>query len=251
MPASTRAPRRDPASQLHRQPSSMPLLPQLASTLAALGGGLLAIATIAGFCLHLAGHVAHTAYLSNLGVEPDLYPQGADWKVINGYYAVVLQGFGVLKDFPWGHIFLVFIGAAFLIFVIRLPNESGATLRWLDGRSRLFRESILAMTGSLSAIAMFISASSFVLLIAIVPGLAGELWGKERAQKLHASLLRGDVKDSSELWRNGRLEQSGFVVAISKDLISIYDPKSKIIRTIDRTRTELRQPLSQEVSPLN
>lgn len=223
-----------------------PRVSQLAATMAALGGGLLAIATIVGFSLHLAGHVAHATYLSALGVEPDLFPQSADWKVIQGYYAVILQGFKILSEVPWSLVLMLFLGIALAILITSLPSEQPAIHRWLQRQPRWIREIIFALVGSISSLAMLISAASFVLLIAIVPGLIGERSGMERAQEIRASLLKSEPINISEIWRNGQLGQRGVIVAISADLLSIYDFDSKTIRTIDRKGAELRRPLVQE-----
>lgn len=72
-------------------------------------GSLAAVTTLAGIVLHGCGHVAYTSYLKAWGVQANLFPQSADWKVVRGYYAVVLQGFGMFSALPWGSIAIAFL----------------------------------------------------------------------------------------------------------------------------------------------
>lgn len=74
--------------------------PSALMTLATIAGGLVALATLLGFVLHGCGHVAYSTYLNDWGVQEGLFPQTADWKVVRGYYAIVLQGSQLISDIP-------------------------------------------------------------------------------------------------------------------------------------------------------
>ncbi len=75
--------------------------PSALMTLATIAGALVALATVRGFALHGCAHVAYSTYLSDWGVQEGLFPQTAEWKVLRGYYAVVLQGSQLISDIPW------------------------------------------------------------------------------------------------------------------------------------------------------
>ncbi|MCE4365049.1 hypothetical protein [Xanthomonas hortorum] len=58
-----------------------------------------------------------------MGVQADLFPQAADWKVVRGYYAIVLQGAGVIKSVPWDAAALIFFLLSVGIWLYRLPTR--------------------------------------------------------------------------------------------------------------------------------
>ncbi|MFA4227918.1 hypothetical protein P2C08_17080 [Xanthomonas perforans] len=86
-------------------------------------GSLAAMTTLAGVVLHGCGHVAYTTYLDAWGVQADLFPQSTDWKIVNGYYAIVLQGVGILRSVPWRVPITFFLMLWFAIWLYRLPTR--------------------------------------------------------------------------------------------------------------------------------
>lgn len=84
-------------------------------------GSIAAMTTLAGILLHGCGHVAYTSYLDKWGVQADLFPQSADWKVIRGYYALVFQGARIIKSVPWFALAISVLLLTIPIWLYRLP----------------------------------------------------------------------------------------------------------------------------------
>lgn len=206
-------------------------------------GAVLGLATLMGFCLHLAGDVAHSAYLDGMGIPASLFPQAVDAKIILGYYVMVVQGIAVLNDVPWRIVALLYIFSTAIIVILRAPATDNPKIgAWLRRRHYLIKESI--SVGVLMALSASVLASicCLLLLLAIVPGLAAERYGKKQADervKLFASADQGHV---SELWKDGNLLARGQVIAANSDVIAFYDLEKRAMRTIPASGIEIRTP---------
>lgn len=234
------------SKERHQEPSSeeaQQSLPQIATTAATLVGAVAALATIIGFCLHLAGDIANSTYLTSLGVEPSSFPQAVDSKIIHGYYVTLLQGLGLLKDVPWGAVLSIIGLSTLAIVIIRIPVKEDFELRnWLDRRSFWVKQPIVAALASTLFLSATVCVGCLVLLMAIVPGLAGEKFGKSKADEMNAFLKR-ETAHFSELWRDDELLVSGHVITTNENLIAIYDINTKAMRTLPREGIEIRTPL--------
>lgn len=132
---------------------------QAAKTLTSALGVLLGIATLLGFCLHLAGDVAHSTYLNKLGIQATLFPQAVDAKIIHGYYVTILQGVAVLSDVPWGILLAIISLSTLTVVLLRAPvNENPRLKAWLSQRSYWIRGSISAAAATVA----FLSAVTAV-----------------------------------------------------------------------------------------
>lgn len=221
--------------------SALPLS-QMATTLATIAGAILALATIVGFCLHLSGDVAYSTYLTTLGIQPTLFPQAPDWKIIHGYYVTLLQGLGLLKDVPWGAVLVIFGLLTLAIVIIRIPVKENSELRgWFDRQSFWVKQPIVAALGSTLFLSSAVCVGCCILLLAIVPGLAGEKFGKAKAEE--TKLLIQQNAGLSELWRDNQRFSSGHIITSNDGLIAIYDTDLKTMRTLPREGVEIRTPL--------
>lgn len=221
---------------------------QVASTLAAFGGGLLAIATIIGFSLHLAGHVANTTYLTSLGLEADLFPQSSEGKIIGGYYALVWQGVGLITDFPWRSVIVLFLLLLLMMLFVRLPDQSPRAQRWLRTKPKWMKELVFALTGSTLSFALVGGAACFMMLIALFPAVIGQAAGQQHAEKTRELIRKMTPASASEIWLGDARKHRGIVVASSPELLAIFDIDTKRMHTIDRRNTELRQNYLQSTS---
>jgi len=217
---------------------------QIASTLATIAGGLLAVATIMGFCLHLSGDVAYSTYLTGVGVQSTSFPQAADWKIIHGYYVTVIQGIRLLGNIPW-RIVLTMIGlSTFAIVMMRAPvKENPKPRAWLDRQSYWIREPITTLLGTTVFLAAASSVGCFILLLAIVPGLAAEKYGKAKADEINRLMRHEKAEEMSELWKEDKRLVRGHIITTSDDLIAVYDADLKTVRTLPREGIEIRTPL--------
>lgn len=93
------------------------------------------MASIVGILLHGCGHVAYTTYLKSWGIQEGLFPQNSDWKVVRGYYAVVLQSSSMFREFPWSTVLLSTLTLTLGIFILRLPVKGIVEIRvWIEAR---------------------------------------------------------------------------------------------------------------------
>jgi len=220
----------------------------IGKTLTSALGAVLGLATLMGFCLHLSGDVAYSTYLDGLGIQASLFPQAVDAKIIFGYYVTVVQGIGVLNDVPWRIVVPLYVFCTVIIVILRAPATKNprlsAVLRRLPG---LVRECI--SVGAVTALSMSVLASicCLLLLVAIVPGLAAERYGKRLANEKLRKLASGDQSGVSELWKDETQLARGQIVAANSDLIAIYDQESNVIRTLPALGVEIRTPVRSQM----
>ncbi|MBB2805616.1 hypothetical protein [Xanthomonas arboricola] len=206
-------------------------------------GSLAAMTTLAGVVLHGCGHVAYTTYLDAWGVQADLFPQSTDWKIVNGYYAIVLQGVGILRSVPWRVPITFFLMLWFAIWLYRLPTGPAINNRiTLFIRERPWLSGIVSSAG-MAASVVYLGVMLYLvgLLVAIMPGLVGERAGKEKATKERRRLLGPVSTSDSELWEKGERKIRGHIIASSSDLIAIYDTDLHQVRTLSRGDWEIRR----------
>ncbi|WP_355505482.1 hypothetical protein RZV16_16325 [Xanthomonas cannabis] len=217
---------------------------QIASTLATIAGGILAVATIIGFCLHLSGDVAYSTYLTGVGVQSTSFPQAADWKIIHGYYVTVFQGIHLLGNIPW-RIVLAMLGlSTFAIVMMRAPVKENPKARaWLERQSYWVRESIITLLGMMVFLSAAAGAGCFILILAIVPGLAAEKYGKAKADATNQLMHHEKAEEMTELWKEDKRLLRGHVITTNNDLIAVYDADLKTTRTLPRDGIEIRTPL--------
>ncbi|XQA79275.1 hypothetical protein ACM9W9_05980 [Xanthomonas sacchari] len=205
-------------------------------------GGIAAMTTLVGIVLHGCGHVAYTSYLDAWGVQSDLFPQSADWKVVRGYYAIVLQGVGTLRSVPWQLPAVVFLMLWIAIWLYRLPTrpQSKEFVPFIQRRPWLIN---IIMSGWFAALAIYSVAFLYLvgLLVAIMPGLAGERAGIKQATKEKQQLLGPISKVETELWEDGKPKVRGHIIASSAELIAIYDTDLHQVRTLSRGDWEIRR----------
>lgn len=224
-------------------------LSKIATTLATIIGSLAALATIVGFCLHLSGDVAYSTYLTALGVEPSSFPRAADWKIIHGYYVTLLQGLGLLTNVPWGTALTIIGLSTLAVVIIRIPVKEDSSLRqWIERQSFWVKEPLIAALASTVFLSAIVSIACCILLLAIVPGLAGEKFGKAKAKDA-SNLLKQKTEAFSELWRDDQRVVRGHVIAINEKLIAIYDVDLGVMRTLPLDNLELRTPLPGSKKP--
>lgn len=194
-----------------------------------------------GFLLHGCGHVAYSVYLRTWGVQEGLFPQSADWKVVRGYYALVLQSTGMFRDFPWTMVIVSTIVLGAGIFILRLPNDGLVRARhWLEGKNVWLAEVVKSFLGS-AALHYFVFVALLVsTFFAMLPGWIGERAGKQQAASERAALERPGAAGESELWREGEKPIRGHVIASSETLIAFFDVDTKLVRTLDRSQFEVR-----------
>jgi hypothetical protein len=217
---------------------------QAAKTLTSALGVLLGIATLLGFCLHLAGDVAHSTYLNKLGIQATLFPQAVDAKIIHGYYVTILQGVAVLSDVPWGILLAIISFSTLTVVLLRAPVDENPRLKaWLSQRSYWIRGSISAAAATVAFLSAVTALWYVILLIAIVPGFAAERHGKIRAEEMAKRLLDGNELAVSEVWKGEELIARGQVIASSQERIAIYDVALKTMRTLPASGIEIRTPV--------
>jgi hypothetical protein len=224
--------------------------PRALITLATIAGGLVAMATLLGFVLHGCGHVAYTTYLGAWGVQDGLFPQSADWKVVRGYYAIVLQGSELLTDVPWSKILAVFAFLSLAIFLMNMPGGREAPVnRWFEAQHFLVREVLKALFGSAAVI--YVAATLILVgtLLALIPGWLGERAGQRQAEREKTALSDIGAPGQSELWMGDKLYLQGRIIAASEQLIAVYDSKLKSMRVIERSGFEIRASQGSSASP--
>ncbi|MBD7952731.1 hypothetical protein H9654_00805 [Stenotrophomonas sp. Sa5BUN4] len=205
-------------------------------------GAMAALATIIGFVFHGCGHVEDVTYLRQWGIGDGVFERSADWKIVNGYYAVILQGLGVFSAIPWGLGAVVFVMLAVGFLLLRLPSReppqwSTRCIAALPGWLKLISRS---MALSAAAIYLMITVFTCVLLLSALPGIIGERSGKERAA-LHKAALQSVADDEfDELWEGGERIAYGVMIASSPTRYAIYDHNLKAVRVVSSSDVELR-----------
>ncbi len=215
---------------------------------------LIALGTLVGVCLHLTGHVAHITELRRVGVPSDLFGRGAEWTMINGYYAIYLESARMLANMPWKHLGVTCLMIAVAIWFFRLPAPKRVRSQWGEKIPVWLKNAVSAIF--VSALTMTVAFYLFlvVLLIAIIPALVGESAGKRSADKMIDSFRTGKhYLDPAEIWRENELMIRGHIVATSTEHLAIFDTENQRLRVVELQNLEIRtQPLSflrNEASP--
>ncbi|MCD9125399.1 hypothetical protein [Luteimonas fraxinea] len=231
----------DPTSPRRSQSTWM----NLATSMAAL---LIAVGTLLGICLHLTGHVAHITELRSWGVQSDLFPRPSEWTMINGYYAIFFETTRTLSDMPWALVVTVCLAIAFLILIYRLPPpKKRAPI--LDRFPNWLKSIISAVTLSALWMTTIFYLLLVALMIAIIPAVVGERAGKHSADEALASYRSSkSFASRAELWRGEELLMQGHIIAVSSDLIALFDTDLDQARTIDRAGIEIRTRPKTSVS---
>ncbi|MGQ5297756.1 hypothetical protein ACULL9_00190, partial [Xanthomonas arboricola pv. corylina] len=177
------------------------------------------------------------------GVQSDLFPQSADLKVVRGYYAIVLQGLGMIQSFPWISIVIAFFVLWLAVWVYRLPTQSVR-----DGHLQRFYRRYpwfkLGLTSAgIAASGIYLTMASYIvgLLVLTIPGVIGERYGKKEAVTEKRRLLGPVSRGDTELWEKGERKIRGHIIASSSDLIAIYDTDLHQVRTLSRGDWEIRR----------
>ncbi|QTK46645.1 hypothetical protein [Xanthomonas euvesicatoria] len=217
---------------------------------ATLVGGLAALATMVGFVLHGCGHVADTTNLRQWGINDGLFERNADWKVVNGYYAVVFQGLGVLKAIPWHAALAAFLMLALGFFMMRIPSRKPP--EWISSLQRL--PLWLRMVGTAlgqSFFTVYLAGMLFIfgLLLVSIPGLVGEKAGKEQAAEERAKIEAMPEDQWQELWRQDQRVARGKIVTSSPTRYAIYDRDFNEVRILPSDNIEIRVP-QQKATPV-
>ena len=129
------------------------------------------------------------------------------------------------------------------IFVANLPAVQRAAFHdWFAERSFWIREPLKAMVGSAAVLYVVATMTLIGTLLALTPGWFGERAGHHQALKEREAIKNEDgaTLPSAELWRDGKKEVSGKIIASSEALIAIYDQDLDLVRTLERTRYEIR-----------
>ncbi len=206
-------------------------------------GSLAAVTTLAGIVLHGCGHVAYTSYLKAWGVQADLFPQSTDWKVVRGYYAIVLQGLGMFRSFPWFSVATAFVFVWIAVLIYRLPARPVGEGRIKEFFLRHPWIKLISSSAGIAASGVYLALTLFLvgLLVATLPGLLGEHAGKDDANAEKGRLLGPVSRGDSELWEKGERKIRGHIIASSSDLIAIYDIDLHQVRTLSRGDWEIRR----------
>lgn len=210
-------------------------------SLVTLAGGLVALSTLVGFLLHGCGHVAYSSYLHEWGVDDTLFPKGTDWKVVNGYSALLLRGTDLLTDFPLPLAFGALLTLTGCLFLYRMPVPPKTKFSaWFIRRHVLIQE--LARSFAISAFTLYVTFSFLImgLAVALVPGWIGHTAGRQQAQQQIEKASRGEDFSYVELWRDETMYASGSAIAVSDQLIAMYDHRLGRARVFDRTPYEIR-----------
>lgn len=211
-------------------------------SLTALLGSVVAATTLAGILLHGCGHVAYTSYLKAWGLQPELFPQSTDWKIVRGYYVIVLQGIGLIHSTPWIALIGAFFALWFAIWLFQKPSNQSRSglLDQFTERYPGLRD--IVTSGQLAAIGIYLTITFFLfgLLMATMPGLIGERAGKQDAAREKSQLLGPVERGESELWDGKELKMRGHIIASSPELIAIYDTNLHQVRTLSRGSIEIR-----------
>ncbi|CAD0313408.1 hypothetical protein [Xanthomonas hortorum] len=229
--------------RIPRQEEQGKLLSKQSWSITRFVGSLAAMTTLAGIVLHGCGHVAYTSYLKAWGVQADLFPQSADWKVVRGYYAIVLQGLGMIRSFPWISVAIALFVVWLAVWIYRLPDlpvNQGLIEQFGRRHPRIM---LFLSSGGIAASGIYLALTLFFvgLFVAIPPGLLGEHAGKDEAITEKSRLLGPVSRGDSELWEKGKRKIRGHIIASSSDLIAIYDTDLHQVRTLSRGDWEIRR----------
>lgn len=203
---------------------------------------LVTAATLLGLCLHLIGDVTHVVYLEALGVQPDLFPQSTEAKVIGGYGSINLLGAMLLKSQLWPRAVALVLSLALYLWILRRPwmvtlkkpSRVQRTPNWLKDIANALLKSIL--------IVAFVGATAYAMLsIGSLPLGLGSIAGELKADMMHEQIRLSERR--SELWRGDKREARGHIISANESLIAIYDSDAAAIRTISREGTEIRAAL--------
>lgn len=210
---------------------------------------LIAVGTLLGACLHLTGHVAHITELRSLGVPSDLFPRAVEWTMIHGYYAIYFEAARALGNMPWVLLGMICLAIAFAIWINRLPQPRKRAL-FFDRLPSWLKNIVSAVFLS----ALWMTTIFYLLLVAlmitIIPALVGERAGKHSATEALASYRSSErLADRAELWCNGELLLQGHIIAVSSDLIALFDTELDQVRVVGKAGIEIRtrpRPTSSE-----
>ncbi|WJI14648.1 hypothetical protein MWN52_13565 [Pseudoxanthomonas winnipegensis] len=230
--------------------TSSQTLPQLVQW-ATVVGGFAAAATIVGVLFHGCGHVTNVTHLHLWGIDEGLFDQKADWKVVNGYYAVMFQGLNVLKAIHWYVALAAFLLLAFFLLMMRIPARKPP--EWVQklGKLPLWARNIGLSLGQ-SVVVVYAVGMTFIfgLLTSIMPGLVGERAGREQFASEVSQIKDMPQAEWQELWQKDQRLARGKVIFASESRYAIFDLDLKQVRIIPGTDIELRAPDPTDKSAL-
>lgn len=219
---------------------------RLASLFPAFAGSLLTVATFVGFALHLAGDVAYTTYLTQMGLEPTSFPQAADWKITHGLFVALNQAAFSLGDMPIGRIAVVLIVLSIPLVVAGAPAKKNAMSRgWIAKIPYWVRQPFVVYFFLVSVLATAATVGSLLLLGSTAPGIIGERFGATEAAEHMGRLKREQLKAESQLWKDGKQLMRGEIIVTNADLIALYDMDTEAMRTVPRDGAEVRASLGR------
>lgn len=201
-----------------------------------------------GIVLHFLGHIAHVTYLSQFGIDTELFQKSIYWNEVYGYYtsferlssftmAIIDNG---LKFLYLGFICIIYIFALFLLSGLKK-----------SGRIRLekfkFPEWIKHLIVSVTLVGILFIFIPLTLIATTIlwglPGLIAESYGKSEATRNLSIFLKGCnslAKNYSciELRKNKENLSRGFLIDSSEKHIAIFDIDKKQAQIFERKDTE-------------
>ncbi len=215
--------------------------PLIAVGLPSLLTTLLTAATLLGLCLHLIGDITHAVYLEALGVQPDLFPQSTDAKIIGGYLQVILLGTSLLNLQLLVQALIVWVMLGVYLWIMRRPSKlSELPPLWFHRRSMAAQNIIGSLLISLFTVAFVGAAIVALLSVGSLPLQVGRTAGENKANMMRGQISSMSAERRSELWRGNKREARGHIISANELLIAIYDIDAAATRTLPREGMEIR-----------
>lgn len=215
--------------------------------------GVIFVATslvgVATVLFHFLGVVIRQTYLSEFGVDIDLFPKSIDWLLVHGYYGIY-SGVGMLfvaiaRNVTGVMLLAVFIGL-YMRWIVspwnpftRVDKMQAWLLRvpaWL--RSTLLTGVWGALTGLL--LAPLLLALFFLIGI---PAKAGKAIGQTLAIDSSEDFIKGCQLSNSactQLIKNGEPFGTGYLLDTSSSHLAYFDVALKRARVIPMEGLEMR-----------
>lgn len=179
------------------------------------------------------GAMAHSKYLTLVGLDRSMFPKSTDWLVLTGYYATLNQSFSFAR-YASANLWTV-LGVASLLFAYIFGLLAIGRLSSRDDPPRAFekvkpyvRRIVAGTIASVLLAAMVPAAAWGITVVLAFAGWIGELAGKDYhasyLKSLDMSCIYGAKAQCIEVWRSEKLLACGVQVDSSQSLIAVAGP---------------------------
>lgn len=202
--------------------------------------------------LHFLGHISHETYLTQFGLDAEIFPKSIYWNEVHGYYAFFERGTTITIAFfenvgkQWKAFLAITIVLSAYLFAALMASkliEANKTKTWTVKFPQWIKALILSVSVSFGIFSAIPIAMLAIMIFWALPGLIAESYGKVAAQKDFSAFIKGcDTPEKGyscfELIKDKTIIAKGFLIDSSDSHIAFFDANTKHAQIFERKGTE-------------